>query len=47
MTEDKPPVCDYEGSDYRTRFWDGQGRDYEDLVERLALRRLLPPQEAH
>jgi ubiquinone/menaquinone biosynthesis C-methylase UbiE len=37
------PVCDYEGSDYRTRFWDGKGRDYEDLVERIALRRLLPP----
>lgn len=38
-----PPVCDYEGSDYRTRFWLGQGRDYEDQVERIALRRLLPP----
>lgn len=38
-----PPVCDYEGSDYRTRFWEGQGRDYEDQVERIALRRLLPP----
>ncbi len=38
-----PPVCDYEGSDYRARFWEGQGRDYEDSVERIALRRLLPP----
>ena len=38
-----PPVCDYEGSDYRTRFWDGGGRDYEDRVERIALRRLMPP----
>lgn len=38
------PVCDYEGSDYRTRFWQGQGRDYEDQAERIALRRLLPPQ---
>lgn len=38
-----PPVCDYEGSDYRTRFWENQGRDYEDLVERVALRRLMPP----
>ncbi len=38
-----PPVCDYEGSDYRTRFWEGQGRDYEDLAERTALGRLLPP----
>ena len=38
----KPPICDYEGSDYRTRFWEGQGRDYEDQVERIALRRLMP-----
>ncbi len=37
------PVCDYEGSDYRARFWQGQGRDYEDQVERIALRRLMPP----
>lgn len=37
------PVCDYEGSDYRTRFWENQGRDYEDQAERLALRRLMPP----
>jgi ubiquinone/menaquinone biosynthesis C-methylase UbiE len=36
------PVCDYEGSAYRTEFW-GQGREYEDAVERVALRRLLPP----
>jgi len=34
--------CDYEGSDYRTAFWEGQGREYEDLAERSALRRLLP-----
>ncbi|GJM40414.1 MAG: hypothetical protein DHS20C20_06960 [Ardenticatenaceae bacterium] len=40
---DIPPVCDYEGSDYRTRFWEGQGRDYEDQVERIALNRLMPP----
>lgn len=40
---DQPPVCDYEGSDYRTRFWLDQGRDYEDRAERVALRRLLPP----
>ncbi len=46
MKEDsnkQPPVCDYEGSDYRTRFWKDQGRDYEDRVERVALRRLMPP----
>jgi SAM-dependent methyltransferase len=41
-----PPVCDYEGSDYRTRFWERGGRDYEDAAERIALRRLLPPRPA-
>lgn len=39
----EPRICDYEGSDYRTDFWEGQGREYEDLAERIALRRLLPP----
>ncbi len=38
------PVIDYEGSGYRTDFWQGQGREYEDMTERLALSRLLPPQ---
>ena len=38
-----PRMCDYEGSSYRTDFWEGQGRDYEDRAERIALRRLLPP----
>ena len=37
------PVIDYEGSGYRQDFWEGQGREYEDAVERIALRRLLPP----
>lgn len=36
-------ICDYEGTSYRARFWAGQGRTYEDLAERIALRRLLPP----
>ncbi|NLV74513.1 MAG: class I SAM-dependent methyltransferase [Chloroflexi bacterium] len=39
---DLPPICDYENSSYRTDFWEGQGRDYEDQVERIALKRLLP-----
>lgn len=39
-----PPVCDYEGSTYRTDFWEGRGREYEDLAERKALLRLLPRQ---
>ena len=34
--------CDYEGADYRTRFWEGADRAYEDAVERVALSRLLP-----
>lgn len=34
---------DYEGSNYRTSFWAHGRREYEDLVERLALRKLLPP----
>jgi len=38
-----PPVIDYEGSPYRTAFWEGQGRDYEDAAERLALQQLVPP----
>lgn len=37
-----PPVCDYEGSDYQTSFWDRGGREYEDRTEAIALRRLLP-----
>jgi len=40
---DLPRFCDYEGSHYRTTFWEGQGREYEDLAERIALRKLLPP----
>lgn len=37
-----PPICDYEGSDYQTRFWAQGGRAYEDGAEEIALRRLLP-----
>jgi ubiquinone/menaquinone biosynthesis C-methylase UbiE/uncharacterized protein YbaR (Trm112 family) len=37
-----PPICDYEDSTYRTDFWEGQGREYEDLAEHIALRKLLP-----
>ena len=37
-----PPVCDYEGSDYQTSFWDQGGRSYEDRTEAIALKRLLP-----
>jgi ubiquinone/menaquinone biosynthesis C-methylase UbiE len=39
---DSPPVCDYEGSDYQASFWEHGGRAYEDRVEDIAIRRLLP-----
>ena len=41
-TPNTPPVCDYEGSDYQTSFWDRGGREYEDRTEAIALQRLLP-----
>jgi ubiquinone/menaquinone biosynthesis C-methylase UbiE len=37
-----PAICDYEGSTYRTDFWT-KNRTYEDAVERIALKALLPP----
>ncbi len=42
MTQETPPVCDYEGSDYQTSFWEEGGRAYEDKAEEIALKRLLP-----
>jgi ubiquinone/menaquinone biosynthesis C-methylase UbiE len=41
-TKNTPPVCNYEGSDYQTSFWDKGGREYEDRTEAIALKRLLP-----
>jgi SAM-dependent methyltransferase len=43
MFDSPRPVCDYEGSRYRTEFWTRE-REYEDRAERIALRKLLPPQ---
>ncbi len=37
-----PPVIDYEGSKYSTEFWN-PAREYEDRVERIAMRAMLPP----
>lgn len=42
MTQSTPPVCSYEGSDYQATFWDQGGRAYEDAVEAVALKRMLP-----
>jgi ubiquinone/menaquinone biosynthesis C-methylase UbiE len=39
-----PHICDYEGSQYRIEFWEGQNRTYEDAVERIAMQKLLPPE---
>ena len=40
--QNTPPVCNYEGSDYQTSFWDQGGRQYEDQTEAIAIQRLLP-----
>lgn len=42
-----PPVCNYEGSDYQTSFWDKGGRAYEDACEAIALKKLLPTSGRH
>lgn len=36
-------ICDYEGSRYRFDFWESGARQYEDMVERIAIRKMLPP----
>ena len=43
MNTERPPICDYEGSDYQKSFWEESDRAYEDQAEAIALRRLLPP----
>lgn len=39
----QPRILDYGESTYRQDFW-GKGREYEDMAERIALCRLLPPE---
>jgi ubiquinone/menaquinone biosynthesis C-methylase UbiE len=46
MSQDPPPVIDYEGSSYQTSFWEKGGREYEDRVEAVAMKRLLPKKGA-
>ncbi len=36
-----PRKIDYEGSKYRTEFWENHNRRYEDLAERIALKAML------
>lgn len=44
----KPPkagkevIADYNGYDYKKIFWEDADRKYEDMADRLAIRRLLP-----
>jgi len=40
--KNNPAICDYEDSDYQSSFWNQGGREYEDGVEAIALKRLLP-----
>ncbi len=35
-------ISDYNGYDYKKMFWESADRKYEDLADRLAIRRLLP-----
>lgn len=38
----KDVVADYNGYDYKKIFWEDADRKYEDMADRLAIRRLLP-----
>lgn len=35
-------IADYNGYDYKKIFWEDADREYEDLADRMAIRRLLP-----
>lgn len=40
----KDVVADYNGYDYKKIFWEDIDRKYEDMADRMAIRRLLPQQ---
>ena len=42
MSKKSEPIADYTKYDYKKIFWDETDRKYEDLADRLAIRRLLP-----
>ena len=42
MKKAKEIVSDYNGYDYKKIFWEDADRKYEDMADRLAIRRLLP-----
>ena len=35
-------ISDYNGYDYKTKFWENADREYEDQADRMAIRKLLP-----
>lgn len=39
---DHKVISDYNGYNYKKVFWEDSGREYEDLADRTAIRRLLP-----
>ena len=41
-TPKKDVVADYNGYDYKKIFWEDADRKYEDMADRMAIRRLLP-----
>ena len=42
MSKNHAIVADYNGYDYKKIFWEDADREYEDLADRLAIRKLLP-----
>lgn len=41
-TKEPEVIADYNGYDYKKIFWEDADRKYEDMADRLAIRRLLP-----
>lgn len=44
MTKSNDVIADYNGYDYKKIFWEDADRKYEDLADRMAIRKLLPKQ---
>ncbi len=41
-SQDHAIIADYNGYDYKKNFWEDADRKYEDIADRMAIRRLLP-----
>ena len=44
MSTEKKVISDYNGYDYKKIFWEDADRKYEDMADRMAIRKLLPKQ---